>query len=119
MRLRLRSQDNRVTCAACAYATILGGFDVTISERQACDELNTDKKGTFDSDVARALRKRKIDFDFVQLNTSFEEYHRWLHLNSINRFIYLSCHFVSKSKRGRPSNSYHAVAVNNGLVYVQ
>lgn len=115
--LKLYNQSDRVTCAACAYATLLSGLNINISEKQACDECLTDKKGTFDTDVFHAILKRKIEANFVYINQSFKEYGRWLYLNSRDRFIFVSCHFISNSGRGRNKNDYHAVVCSDGMIY--
>jgi hypothetical protein len=110
-------QNDRVTCAACAYGTCLSGMGIYLTEAQCCDEVKTDKRGTFDSAILAALHKRKIEANLVHINQSFEEYGRWLYLNSINRFIYVSMAGQNKGKRGRPTMERHAVCVSNGMVY--
>lgn len=115
--LKLFNQQNRVTCAACSYATVLSGFGINITEREACDDCHTDKRGTFDSSVLRALRKRGIDANIAYLNIDFDSYSRWLYLNSINRFLYVSMFGQNQGKRGAPTKEHHAIAINNGMVY--
>ena len=109
-------QANRVTCAPCSYATILSGFNINITEREACDDCNTTKSGTSNYSVLAALHKRKIEANLVHINQSFEEYRRWLYLNSINRFLYVSMTGGNKGKRGRATVEHHAVCLSNGLI---
>jgi len=116
--LRLKNQGDRVSCGACSYAILLSGLNIFISEKQACDECKTTINGTACLNVLNALKKRKIDCYFVELNISFKEYERWLYLNSINRILYLSYLGKNKGKKqGRPSEDNHAVCCCNGFIY--
>jgi hypothetical protein len=117
LKLKTYWQNNRVTCAACAYGTFLNAFGYNLTEAQCCDDVKTTIKGSHDLNVFRALKNRKIECSFVQLNTDIYEYGRWLYLNSINRVLYVSLHGSNKGKRGRPTEEYHAITISNGLVY--
>ena len=119
-------QEGLTTCGAVAYRILL--FDtVSLTEKEAKVECKTGKggkPGTYTHDVLYALRNRKIEANCVRLNVDFEEYSRWLKLNSMGRKLYLSCHYVDhacnglgKKGRGRPSNRHHAITVSNGMVY--
>ena len=54
-------QNDRVTCAACAYGSCLSGVGVYLTEAQCCDEVKTDRQGTSNHSVLAALHKRKIE----------------------------------------------------------
>jgi hypothetical protein len=115
--LKLFDQNDRVTCAACSYATLLSGLGIKITEAQACDEVKTKKSGTIDYNILEALQTRKIESNLIRINQSFSEYGRWLYLNSLNRFVIVSCNFISQGKRGRPAKDCHAVCISDGMVY--
>jgi len=115
--LRHYYQNDRVTCAACAYGTVLSGMGINLTEAQCCDDCGTTKSGTFDTSVLRALKKRNIDAGYVSINQTLEEYGRWLYLNSINRFLYVSMFGQNQGKRGAPTKEHHAVCISDGKVY--
>lgn len=109
-------QKTNVTCGAAAYRSIVSQWEL-ISEKQAVDEVKTKKSGTEAWSVVEALRKRHIPCEWIHLNIDFEEYSRWLLLNSKKRLLYLACEFIDNSGRGRNSHRHHAIAVSEGFVY--
>ena len=114
----LFKQKTNCTCGAAAYRSILSQFTL-ISEKQACDEVNTTNKGTLTSQVLKALIQRGLDANLVILNVDWEEYSKWLKYNSNGRLLYLSCVFYDKNggKVGRNRERRHAIAVHNGFIY--
>jgi len=110
-------QADRVTCLSNAYRTILSGFGILISEKQACDECKTTKNGTSVFDGLSALKKRGLDAHYVSINQPFALYGRWLNLNSNNRFLLVNCYGQNKGKRGRPTEEHHAICLYNGKVW--
>jgi hypothetical protein len=111
-------QNNRVSCGACAYASLVSAFGYSLTEKQACDDVSTTlKSGTDTNCVLRALKKKNIEANQVFLHTNFNEYGRWLYLNSINRLLYVVCRGSNKGKRGRPTQEHHAILITNGMVY--
>jgi hypothetical protein len=118
--LKKLNQNDRITCGACAYATLLSGIGVNINERQACDEVKLTKKsdgGTYTHNVINALKARNIEHGYAYIDRPIEEYGRWLYLNSINRFLYVTMFGQNKHKRGAPTKEHHAICVSNGMVY--
>jgi hypothetical protein len=117
LKLKHYNQGNRGSCAACAYGTVLSGFNINLTEAQCCDEVKTTKKGTDNYEVLNALKKRNIECGIAHINDTLDNYGRWLYLNSINRFLYVCMFGQNKHKRGRPTQECHAVCVSNGIVY--
>lgn len=109
-------QKTSNTCGSACYRMIISQWEL-ISEKQAVDEVLTKKSGTFTSEVYDALKKRDIECILVHLNTDFDEYSRWLYLNSIKRILYLSCEFIGNSGKGRNHHRQHAILVSDGHVY--
>jgi hypothetical protein len=109
-------QKTNVTCGAAAYRSLLSQWKI-ISEKQAVDEIQTDKTGTSVWSILSALEKRHIPCDWIPLNIDFEHYSRWLLLNSKNRLLYLACEFIDNSGRGRNRHRHHAIAVSEGFIY--
>lgn len=117
-------RQNGPTCGSNAYRTLLSGFGISISEKQAVKEVKNTSDGTYTHNICEALRNRKIPFGLVYLGTDFHSYSRWLYLNSFNRILLLFLHGRSKRtysdgrfKRGRPSEERHYITISNGLVY--
>jgi hypothetical protein len=109
-------QKTNCTCGAAAYRSILSQWEL-ISEKQAVDEVGTNKSGTSVWDVLTALQKRHIPCKWIFLNTDFEAYSRWLLLNSKRRLLYLACEFIDNSGRGRNRHRHHAIAASEGFIY--
>ena len=109
-------QRTNITCGAAAYRTIISQWQV-ISEKQAVDEVETDKTGTATTSVLRALRKRNIPCECVYLDIDYDAYARWLLLTSKKRLLYLACEFIDNSGKGRNRHRHHAITVSDGFVY--
>jgi hypothetical protein len=111
-------QKTNVSCGAACYRMMIGN----ITEKQACDEVKTTKKGTYTSNVYHALLKRfpKEKVGIATLNADFGEQLHWLDLMSKNRILYFGCDFVNRAyggKGGRDKHRYHAILLSDGMVY--
>ncbi len=112
-------QKTNVTCGAAAYRTALSQFEL-ISEKQACDEVKNDKWGTNAHNILNAFKKRGLDANLIELDTDWNEYSRWLALNSKNRLLILDCQFNDKAGgkgQGRDRIRLHYIVVSNEFVY--
>ena len=112
-------QKTDSTCGAAAFRMIVSKKEV-ISEKQAVDEVKTNKSGTDSTDVLNALKNRGFDVHLIKLNVDYLDYARWLYLNSKNRLIYLVCKYndiAGGNGGGRDRIRNHAVAVHNGFIY--
>jgi len=119
-------QEGQTTCGAAAFRILLSDR-VEITEKQAKKECRTGKdrkRGTFGLDVLSALRKRNIEAYYINLDVDFEEYSRWLLLNSIHRKLYLSCHFIDRAcggkgeQKGRgDAHRHHSIIASDGWIY--
>lgn len=117
--LKHYQQERYRSCGAACFRILLSDI-VDISESEARKECQTRASGTHTSNVVKALKNRGIPSNFVNLNVDFEEYSRWLFLNSFRRKLYLSCEYINRargSKGGRDQHRHHAVIASNGFIF--
>lgn len=112
-------QEKNTSCGAAAYRMLLSD-NVDMTEKEARKECKTKASGTYTFNVISALKQRGIEFANVNLDVDFEEYSRWLFLNSMGRKLYLSCHYRDKAyggKGGRDGQRHHAIVASEGYIY--
>src|SRR3990167_1801520 len=106
-------QTKRNSCWAACFAMIAG-----CSEEQAIKECQTKATGTNSKNVCAAFIKRNITPIEVDLNVEWNEYSRWLALNSMGRKLYVSGTFRDRyAKVGRDRIRHHAIVVKDGMVF--
>ena len=117
--LRHFRQMTNCSCGAAAFRTLISDIEL-ISEKQAVDEVETKKSGTFTNNIRLALNRRGIENNLVHLDVDWDEYLKWLKLNSVGRKLYLACIYYDKpygNGRGRPRIRHHAIVVSNGEIF--
>ena len=119
--LKHSQQIGSTSCGAVAFKIMISD-KVDLTEKQAKKECKTGRgrAGTYCHDVLFALRARGMEANLVTLNVDFEEYSRWLYLNSMGRKLYLACHFICKAyggKGGRNRQRHHAIIAHDGYIY--
>jgi predicted double-glycine peptidase len=111
-------QETEFTCGAASYRKMLSMIGITISEKQARIECKTTSRGTNTHNVYAAFKNRGLPAYMVNINTEWNEYRRWLELNSLDRIIYVSGLYKNRyNTRGRDRINHHAVCTSYGVMF--
>lgn len=107
-----KRQEKSYSCSAACYSMLLG-----IEEKLARKECQTKSSGTYDHNVAKALKERQIPFIRVGLDTRFRSIQTHLKLLSKDYPIFVSGHYISNCGKGRNKHRHHATLVWKGQIF--